>query len=62
MQPRSPLRSPATSRRRFVSGALTVAAAVPILGRVGFGQSGQVHVYNWDTYIGETTLDDFTDT
>jgi spermidine/putrescine transport system substrate-binding protein len=62
MQPRSPFRSQATSRRRFVSGALTVAAAVPILGRVGFGQSGQVNVYNWDTYIGETTLDDFTDT
>ena len=61
MHPRSPLRSQATSRRRFVSGALTVAAAVPILGRVGFGQSGQVNVYNWDTYIGETTLDDFTD-
>jgi spermidine/putrescine transport system substrate-binding protein len=61
MHPRSPLRSQVTSRRRFVSGALTVAAAVPILGRVGFGQSGQVNVYNWDTYIGETTLDDFTD-
>src|SRR3546814_15405514 len=23
-------------------------------------QSRQVNVYNWDTYIGETTLDDFT--
>jgi spermidine/putrescine transport system substrate-binding protein len=61
MHPRSPLRSQATSRRRFLSGALTVAAAVPTMGRVGFGQSGQVNVYNWDTYIGETTLEDFTD-
>ena len=61
MHPRSPLRSRATSRRRFVSGGLAAAAAVPILGRVGFGQSGQVNVYNWDTYIGETTLDDFTE-
>jgi spermidine/putrescine transport system substrate-binding protein len=61
MHPRSPLRFRATSRRRFLSGALTVAAAVPIMGRVGFGQSAQVNVYNWDTYIGETTLEDFTD-
>jgi spermidine/putrescine transport system substrate-binding protein len=51
----------ATSRRRFVSGALTVAAAVPALGRFAFGQSQQVNVYNWDTYIGETTLDDFAE-
>jgi spermidine/putrescine transport system substrate-binding protein len=49
------------SRRRFVSGALGVAAALPALGHPGMAQSGQVNVYNWDTYIGETTLDDFTD-
>jgi spermidine/putrescine transport system substrate-binding protein len=49
------------SRRRFVSGALGIAAALPALGRPGMAQSGQVNVYNWDTYIGETTLDDFTD-
>jgi spermidine/putrescine transport system substrate-binding protein len=61
MYPRSPLPSPATSRRRFVSGALTVAAAVPVLGRSAFAQGQQVNVYNWDTYIGETTLDDFTE-
>jgi spermidine/putrescine transport system substrate-binding protein len=51
----------ATSRRRFVSGALSVAAAAPLLGRSAFGQGRQVNVYNWDTYIGETTLDDFTE-
>ncbi|HEX6110814.1 MAG TPA: spermidine/putrescine ABC transporter substrate-binding protein [Geminicoccaceae bacterium] len=49
------------SRRRFVSGALGVAAALPALSRPGWAQSGQVNVYNWDTYIGETTLEDFTD-
>ena len=51
----------ATGRRRFISGALTVAAAGPALARFAFGQAQQVNVYNWDTYIGETTLEDFTD-
>jgi spermidine/putrescine transport system substrate-binding protein len=47
-------------RRRFLGGALGVAAAVPALGRIAQAQGGQVNVYNWDTYIGETTLEDFT--
>ena len=34
---------------------------MPALGRRAFGQSQQVNVLNWDTYIGETTLEDFTD-
>jgi spermidine/putrescine transport system substrate-binding protein len=50
-----------TSRRRFLSGSLTVAAAMPALARSAFGQEKQVNVYNWDTYIGETTLEDFTE-
>lgn len=50
-----------TNRRRFVSGALSVAAALPAMSRFGFAQENQVNVYNWDTYIGETTLDEFTD-
>ena len=50
-----------TGRRRFLTGSLTVAAAMPAFGRLAFGQSPQVNVYNWDTYIGETTLEDFTD-
>ena len=50
-----------TSRRRFLSGALSVAAALPPLSRRALAQGGQVNVYNWDTYIGETTLEDFTD-
>ena len=53
-----PVRS---SRRRFLSGALGVAAALPPLGRRALAQGGQVNVYNWDTYIGETTLEDFTE-
>jgi spermidine/putrescine transport system substrate-binding protein len=62
MQLRNQIRSQVPmSRRRFVSGALTVAAAVPALGRFAFGQGQQVNVYNWDTYIGETTIDDFTE-
>jgi spermidine/putrescine transport system substrate-binding protein len=50
-----------TSRRRFLSGALGVAAALPSLSRFALAQSKQVNVYNWDTYIGESTLDEFTD-
>ena len=62
MHRRSPIRSRTTTgRRRFMSGALSVAASIPALGRFAFGQSQQVNVYNWDTYIGETTLDDFTE-
>jgi spermidine/putrescine transport system substrate-binding protein len=49
------------SRRRFLAGACTVAAVAPAFARGGFGQSQQVNVYNWDTYIGETTLEEFTD-
>jgi spermidine/putrescine transport system substrate-binding protein len=49
------------SRRRFLSGTLGVAAALPALSRLALAQSNQVNVYNWDTYIGETTLEDFTE-
>lgn len=52
---------PRTSRRRFLAGALGVAAVLPPLGRLGRAQGNHVNVYNWDTYIGETTLEDFTD-
>jgi len=59
-RPRHPLRLP-HSRRRFLAGACAVAAAAPAFSRAGRGQSQRVNVYNWDTYIGETTLEDFTD-
>ena len=58
--PSRPFRLP-HSRRRFLAGACTVAVVAPAFSRAGWGQSQQVNVYNWDTYIGETTLDDFTD-
>jgi spermidine/putrescine transport system substrate-binding protein len=48
-------------RRRFLSGTLAIAATRPAAARLGFGQSREVNVYNWDTYIGETTLEDFTE-
>jgi spermidine/putrescine transport system substrate-binding protein len=48
------------SRRRFLAGSLTVAASLPAFARVAFGEGQQVNVYNWDTYIGEATLEDFT--
>lgn len=57
---RSPLARIATSRRRFLAGSLAVATSLPALSRSGFGQSQEVNIYNWDTYIGETTVDDFT--
>jgi spermidine/putrescine transport system substrate-binding protein len=50
-----------TSRRRFLGGAVSVAAVMPALSRPSFAQGGEVNVYNWDTYIGETTVEDFTE-
>ncbi|MEQ8666786.1 MAG: spermidine/putrescine ABC transporter substrate-binding protein [Rhodospirillales bacterium] len=48
------------SRRRFLQG--TSAAAIAFsLRPFRANAAGQVNVYNWDTYIGETTLDDFSD-
>ncbi len=48
-------------RRRFLAGSLAVAASLPLLARASRAQAGQVNVYNWDTYIGETTLADFSE-
>ena len=48
------------SRRQFVKGSIAVAAAAPLMPRMAAAQDRQVNVYNWDTYIGETTLDDFS--
>jgi spermidine/putrescine transport system substrate-binding protein len=49
-----------STRRRFLGGGLCVAAAIPAFGRLGRAQEQQVNIYNWDTYIGEETVDDFT--
>ena len=48
------------SRRRFLAGTGAVAAGLSILPREGWSaEEAQLNLYNWDTYIGETTLDDF---
>lgn len=50
---------PTAMSRRHLLGAglgLAAAAAVP---RPATAQSNIVNVYNWDTYIGEGTLDQF---
>src|SRR3546814_127816 len=49
------------SRRRFLGGAAAIGVTLSALPRKGWGQSTQLNVYNWDTYIGETTLETFTD-
>ncbi len=48
------------SRRTFLKSTVAVAAVLPVFARQAFAASKQLHVYNWDTYIGPTTLDDFT--
>jgi spermidine/putrescine transport system substrate-binding protein len=48
------------SRRRFLAGTGAVAAGLSILPREGWSaEEAKLNLYNWDTYIGETTLDDF---
>ncbi len=53
--------SPMTlSRRNFLATTGAVAAGVTLMPYKSFSaEEKQVNVYNWDTYIGETTLDDF---
>lgn len=60
--PRRPTARPfrALGRRALLGRAMAVAAAAGALPRLALAQDRQVNVYNWDTYIGETTLDDFT--
>src|SRR5688572_18656975 len=59
-RPSSPLQIP-HDRRGFLAGSCAIAAVLPALGRRSFAQAPQVNVYNWDTYIGETTIEDFSD-
>lgn len=50
-----------TSRRQFLKHTVAVAAVMPLLARQGLAaDTRKVNVYNWDTYIGPTTLEDFT--
>lgn len=55
--PKSPI-----GRRSFLAGTGAVAAGVTLLPKVGWSaEEAVVNFYNWDTYIGETTLEDFED-
>jgi spermidine/putrescine transport system substrate-binding protein len=47
------------NRRRFLQGTGAAAVAVTFGGRLAHAE-GQLNVYNWDTYIGDTTLETFT--
>ena len=48
------------SRRRFLAGTGAVAAGLSLAPRLGWSaEEAKLNFYNWDTYIGETTLDDF---
>ncbi len=49
-----------TDRRKLLKGAGTAALGISLLGLSGCGaKKPVVNFYNWDTYIGETTLKDF---
>ncbi len=48
------------SRRSFLAGMGVVAAGLSLPGgRAWSAEEKRLNFYNWDTYIGETTLDDF---
>jgi spermidine/putrescine transport system substrate-binding protein len=48
------------SRRGFLAGTGAVAAGLTLAPRAGRGvEEPKLNVYNWETYIGETTLADF---
>lgn len=48
------------SRRGFLAGTGAVAAGLTVVPRfAGAAEEKKLNFYNWDTYIGETTLDDF---
>ncbi|MGM0559726.1 MAG: ABC transporter substrate-binding protein [Pseudomonadota bacterium] len=49
------------SRRRFMAGAAAVGVTFGAGGRLAWAQEEEkeLNFYNWDTYIGETTLEDF---
>ncbi|MEO1193668.1 MAG: spermidine/putrescine ABC transporter substrate-binding protein [Pseudomonadota bacterium] len=50
------------SRRSLLAGTGAVAAGIAFAPKGGWASEGdRVNFYNWDTYIGETTLEDFED-
>ena len=48
------------SRRNFLAGTGAVAAGISVLPKDACSaEDAKLNFYNWDTYIGETTLADF---
>lgn len=48
------------NRRSFLAGTGAVAAGISLLPKFSLAaEEKKLNFYNWDTYIGETTLDDF---
>ena len=49
-------------RRSFLAGTGAALAGISLGPRLSWGaEEKKLNFYNWDTYIGETTLDDFSD-
>jgi len=49
-----------TTRRSFLAATGAVAAGITLTPKFGWGaEEKKLNFYNWDTYIGETTLADF---
>lgn len=59
MPRRSPISS-SISRRRLFGNSIAVAATAATLPKLTFAQDRTVTVYNWDTYIAEDTIDNFS--
>lgn len=61
MKKLSKIINPRFSRRSFLQGTAAVGVALTAgAGRGWASEPKQLNVYNWDTYIGEKTLDTFT--
>ena len=53
---------PRIHRRSFLAGTGAIAAGLTFGPRFSWAsEEKKLNFYNWDTYIGETTLDDFKD-
>jgi spermidine/putrescine transport system substrate-binding protein len=48
------------SRRTFIKSSLAVAAVLPLSSRMALAQARKLNIYNFDTYIGPTTLETFS--
>ena len=49
------------SRRHFLQGGAAVGVSLMAGGTSAWGAETGLNIYNWDTYIGETTLDSFAE-